>query len=72
MVSGGRPSFFLRCLSAGFGALVGFVRPIAAAFTFHGSATPYRINAPSGKLKLIIMGFTMKVTHSLETPSTNR
>ena len=48
MVSGGRPSFFLHCLSTGFGALVGFVWPIAVAFTFHGSATPYHINAPSG------------------------
>ena len=45
-VSGGRPSFFLRCLSDGFGARVGFVRPITAALAFQGSAAPYRIGAP--------------------------
>jgi hypothetical protein len=40
IVSGGRPSFFLRFLASGFGARVGFVRPIAAALAFHGSAAP--------------------------------
>jgi hypothetical protein len=40
LVSGGRPSFFLRCFSAGLGAQEGLVRPISAAFTFHGSRIP--------------------------------
>ena len=39
-VSGGRPSFFLRFFSSGFGVREGFVRPISAALTFHGSVIP--------------------------------
>jgi len=51
-VSGGRPSFFLRFFSPGFDAREGFVRPIAAAFAFHGSGAPYRIGIPA-KIRLI-------------------
>ena len=46
-VSGGRPSFFWHFFSSGLSAQVGFVRPIAAAFAFHGSGAPYLIGIPS-------------------------